>query len=112
MRKYWMLGTATAALLCGIPAVASAGPFSNAPGVRLSEPGASAVEKAARRCWWRDGQRYCGRVGRGSRVRGYGYGYGYGYYYGKPRPEELPTGSTAWWRAMDEEGRGGHGRRP
>jgi hypothetical protein len=26
------------------------------------------------------------------------------------RPEELPSGSNEWWRAMDREGRGGHNR--
>jgi hypothetical protein len=26
------------------------------------------------------------------------------------RPEDLPTGSSEWWRAMDREGRGGQNR--
>jgi len=58
----------------------------------------------------------------GSRVYGYGppvYGYGpahYGYsprYYGYRRgglddPDSLPTGTGAWWRAMDRTNRGGN----
>lgn len=67
-------------------------------------------------CWWRDGVRYCNRYGRHYGYRSYGYGpyYGYrpsyGYRYGNPRPEQLPFGSTEWWRAMDREGRGGYRR--
>lgn len=34
---------------------------------------------------------------------------GYGYSYGAPRPEFYPIGSSAWWQAMEREGRTGQG---
>ena len=96
MHTQWMLGIATGSLLVALSAVAQAAPASNAGGIVVSTEHASAVEKVARRCWWQDGQRYCRRVS---------------FSYGQPRPEELHTGSSEWWRAMDREGRGGFGRR-
>lgn len=107
MLKYWMAGMAGAAVLAAAPLAAQAAPASNAFGLRSGD--ASMFEKAAyRRCWWRDGRRHCRRVEVERRPRVYGYR----YYYGRPRPEDFPTGSTEWWRAMDYEGRGGHGRTP
>ena len=105
MRRYWMAGLASAALLAVASLPAQAAPANGALGLRSSN-GSSLVEKAAyRRCWWRGGRRHCGWVeGRRPRV------YGYGTYYGRPRPEAFPTGSTAWWRSMYYVGRGGHGR--
>lgn len=101
MQRYWLMGAASAAFLCGASLSVSAAPAGGATAMRSTLQQSSVVEKAAdRRCWWRDGVRHCSR--RGARV--------YGYYYGRPRPEAFPTGSTAWWRAMDLEGRGGHGR--
>jgi hypothetical protein len=32
---------------------------------------------------------------------------GYGYSYGAPRAEFYPAGSSAWWQAMEREGRTG-----
>jgi hypothetical protein len=62
--------------------------------------------------------RYGSRVyGYGPPVYGYSYGpayYGYGpRYYGYRRgglddPDSLPTGTGAWWRAMDRTNRGGN----
>lgn len=98
---YWIIGAAGSALV-GV-ASAQAAPVGNAAGMRTATPAASVVEKAAyRNCRWRNGARHCHRRGDGPRV--------YGYSYGRPRPEAFPTGSAAWWRAMDYEGRGGHGR--
>lgn len=102
MRKERVVSLATTVLLCTIAGVAQAAPASNVSSSYLPVEHASAIERVARVCWWEDGRRWCGRVGRR---------YGYGYYYGAPRPEELHTGSTEWWRAMDREGRGGFGRR-
>ena len=59
---------------------------------------ASAVEPVARRCWWNNGVRL--PVLRRTWVR---------IWRGNPRPEELRTGSTAWWRSMDFYDRGGFG---
>lgn len=91
---------------------ASAAPVS-APAQSLQ--GESLAQPVA--CWWRNGVRHCnGYTARRYGYRSYGYGpsYGYrpsyGYGYGAPRPEELPFGSTEWWRAMDREGRGGYRR--
>ena len=105
MLRYWIIGAASSVLLGAASVAASAAPASNAADIRSANQQISAVEKAAdRRCWWRNGVRRCAWNRSRPRV------YGYGYYYGRPRPEAFPTGSTAWWRAMDYEGRGGHGR--
>jgi len=101
MRKYWIMAAASAALLGGTTASVNAAPASSTALMKRTVQQASVVDQVAYRCWWQDGERFCGR--RGPR--------GYGYDYGRPRPEAFPTGSTAWWRAMDYEGRGGHGRR-
>lgn len=102
MHKYWIMGAAGCALLGVASLPASAAPASNIAGMMASTPEDSAgVTKAAyRSCWWHHGVRHCG----------WRRGEPYGYYYGRPRAEEFPTGSSAWWRAMDYEGRGGHGR--
>ena len=100
MRRYWMIAAATAALLGGTTVPGSAAPAGMAQ-MKSTVQQASVVDQIAYRCWWQDGERLCSR--RSTR--------GYGYDYGRPRPEELSTGSTAWWRAMDSEGRGGHSRR-
>ena len=108
MFRYWIMGGTASALLTIAPLAAQAAPLGNAGEIRAAVQETSAVEPvAARRCWWRNGERHCSRA-RHARPREYGY-----YpYYGRPRPEEFRTGTTAWWRAMDEEGRGGHGRTP
>lgn len=103
MLRHWIMGGATSALLT---IAAQAAPLGNAGEIRATAQETSAVETvAARRCWWRNGERHCSR-GRNIRPRTYGYS----PYYGRARPEDFRTGSTEWWRAMDEEGRGGHGR--
>jgi hypothetical protein len=99
MLKTWITaGTASLALLIAAPIVASAAPAAGATtAMKAALPQTSAVESVAnRRCWWQDGVRRCSRAVE--------------FEYGRPRPEVFPTGSTAWWRAMDYEGRGGHGR--
>ena len=107
MLRSWIIGgTASALLSIATVAAAHAAPLGNAAEIRATVQETSAVEKiAARRCSWRNGERHCSRA-RYVRPREY-------YpYYGRPQPEEFRTGSTACWRAMDEEGRGGHGRNP
>jgi hypothetical protein len=87
--------------------VANAAPAGSVISAKPGLENTSVVEKVAyRRCWWRDGARHCRWVHDGRRV----YGHGYGLYFGRPSPEAFPPGSSAWWRAMDYEGRGGHGR--
>ena len=106
MLKHWMIGAASAALLGGASVAASAAPASNAAGLKSTPQPNSAVEQIAdRRCWWRNGVRRCGAYRSGARV------YGYRYYGGHARPEDLRTGSTAWWRSMDFYDRGGFGGR-
>jgi hypothetical protein len=104
MRNHWMIGAAGAIVLATMSTAASATPLGSAAGSFAASHEGSLVEKAARRCWWENGYRRC------ARVRGYGYG-GYGYTYGRPRPEELRTGSKRWWDSMDFEDRGGRGGR-
>lgn len=107
MFKYWMIGATSAALLGGASVAASAAPASNAAGLKSTHQPSSAVEQVAdRRCWWRNGVRRCSSYRSRPRV------YGYRYYGGHVRPEDLPTGSTAWWRSMDFYDRGGFGGRP
>jgi hypothetical protein len=106
MFKHWMMGAAAAAICCAAPIAASAAPASNTGNMSGAAQHERAVENVdTRRCWWREGRRYCRQV---ERRRDYGVD----FYIGRPRPEDFPTGSTAWWRAMDYEGRGGHGRTP
>lgn len=101
MRNQWIIGAAGAIALAAMSAGASAAPLSNAAGALAAAHEGSLVEKAARRCWWQNGYRRC------ARARSYGYGGGYGYIYGRPRPEQLRTGSKRWWDSMDFEDRGG-----
>lgn len=101
MRKYWMMAAASAALLGGTTVLVNAAPANNTALMKPTVQVAPVVDQIAYRCWWRDGERFCSR--RAER--------GYGHDYGRPRPEAFPFGSTAWWRAMDYEGRGGHSRR-
>ena len=66
---------------------------------------ASFVDKtASRRCWWRNGQRHCVRVGQ---QRVYGYR-NQGSDYQEHIPEKLPYGSSSWWDQMVRENRGGN----
>jgi hypothetical protein len=112
MLKYWMIGAVGAVLLGSASVAAIAAPASNSAGLRTHQD-TSAVEKAARRCWWSNGVRRCTSRRSGARVYGYrseGDGYqNYGGADGYALPEELPTGSTAWWRSMDYYDRGGFG---
>ena len=97
MKKYVALGVAAGALM-GAYAVQAA-PLSVPTS---SVENGSVVQKVDyRRCSWRGGERRCFWVRSGPRVYGY---------YAHPRPEAYRTGSTRWWREMDYEGRGGHGR--
>ena len=107
MPKYWMLGAAGAVLLAGMPALASAAPLSTVGQVATHSKGTSLVQKAARRCWWEDGRRYCTRGGRRTLYRDRYVEFNIG----APRPEEFRTGSSEWWHAMDFEDRGGRGGR-
>jgi hypothetical protein len=105
MLRYWIIGSAGAVTLCAAPIAVQAAPLGD-----LTRPTAletSALEKvASRRCWWRNGERHC-RQARHRQPRAYS---NQDYpAYGRPRPEDLPTGSSAWWRAMDYERRGGFG---
>ena len=106
MRKEWLVAAASAAALSMFTAAGAAAPAGSATLMR-TDAATSIAEKVARRCWWRNGERRCATVGRRARRDR-----DYGVYYGRARPEEFRTGSTPWWRAMDEEGRGGHGNLP
>jgi uncharacterized low-complexity protein len=101
------LVAAAAALAVGIMATAAeAAPIaSSAIDVRAAVRGASLADKtASRRCWWRNGQRHCVRVG-GSRAYGY-RGQGSDYY--EHIPEKLPYGSSSWWDQMVRDNRAGN----
>lgn len=101
------LVTAAAALAVSIIATAAVAVPIASSVVDLSAAAreASLVDKtASRRCWWRDGQRHCVRVG-GSRAYGY-RSQGSDYY--EHIPEKLPYGSSSWWDQMVRENRAGN----
>ena len=105
--KYLRGGAAGAALFFILPAAAYAAPVGGVA-KDLADPvraGATIEKVAYGHCSWRQGVRYCRRSAERPRVREYGSGYGYDY--GAPRAEFYPTGSTAWWQAMEREGRTG-----
>ncbi len=112
MLRYWMIAIAGTAMLGAASLNVSAAPASNAADLRAAHQRLSPVGQVARRCWWRNGERRCASLRSGTRVYGY-RNYGDGYRYnggdGYAYPEELPTGSTAWWRSMDFYDRGGFG---
>jgi hypothetical protein len=97
-----------ATTLASMAGAANAAPLGAAPQAAAGVTTQSQAEPVAyRRCWWEDGYRVCRRVG----PPVYGYRTYNRYGIGTERPESYPTGSTAWWRAMDRDNRGGHGRR-
>ena len=100
-------GAAGAALFFLLPATAYAAPVDAvAKAVADQVRAGPAIEKAAyRHCSWRQGVRYCRPSANRPRIRERGSGYGYDY--GAPRAEFYPTGSAAWWQAMEREGRTG-----
>jgi hypothetical protein len=111
LTKYLRGGAAGAVLLFVLPAAAYAAPVDGVAKALANPVSAgAAIEKVAYgRCSWRHGVRYCRRSAERPRVREYGSGYGYDY--GAPRAEFYPTGSEAWWQAMEREGRTGIPRR-
>ena len=109
MLRSWTIASATIAQLGLASLAAQAAPLQFAETIRDTAQAASPVEHiASPRCWWRNGERHCSRRDLPRRA------YRDSEYpsYGRGRPEDYPTGSKAWWQAMDDEGRGGHGRLP
>src|SRR5262245_58362953 len=97
-----------AALATGFGAnAAQAAPIAtSAVDIRLATRAASSIERiASRRCWWRNGERHCVKVG-GARVRAHYRGQDSDYY--EHIPEKLPYGSSSWWDQMVRENRGGN----
>ena len=107
MFRQWIIGGAGTVMLCAGAVAAQAAPLIDASELIAAARGMPAVEQVATRCWWRNGERHCSRA-RNGRPRVYGNYQDYTGY-GQARPEDLPIGSTAWWRAMDYERRGGFG---
>src|SRR5262245_9795564 len=96
--------SATGALVLVLVVDARAAPTGNSGTLIAAAAGMSDVAQVARRCWWRQGVRYC---------RGYRTAPAYGYrgYEGPHYPEAYPTGSARWWQEMDRQDRGGRGSR-
>lgn len=95
---------AAASLSLGLCLAATAVPLSEARAASIAPPPLAAtghtqleLERVflVRRCWTRRGVAHCRWVD--GRVMPYKW----------YDPNRYPTGSTAWWRAMDREGRGG-----
>jgi hypothetical protein len=95
----WIVAATAAVLFCAVIGV-RAHAASLTVGALSATQTSSLVEKTAR-CWRRNGRRYCAPVARTNR------GYGDGLSYGRLRAEELPLGTSAWWRAIDHEGHDG-----
>jgi hypothetical protein len=75
----------------------------------LNRPSSSMVEKVAeRRCSRHSRARHCREGTRQRLPSDRNTGRGYGYAYGTPKAEFYPTGSSAWWQAMEREGRTGY----
>jgi hypothetical protein len=76
-------------------------------GARTLPHGAAAIilQAADRPCTSRQGGRHCRNAT--PRRTPEAIQSGYGYAYGTPKAEFYPTGSSAWWRAMEREGRTG-----
>ncbi len=92
--KLLVVGAAAGLALSLLPAVAVAAPApSLVAGLAAEARANSSVERVALECIWSRGVRRCRLV------------------QGLPRPEAYPTGSQAWWRAMQDWGRTGGGRR-
>ena len=97
---HWLAAIgAVAASQIAMPLSGPAAPPS--PAIQLSTAD-TLVEKAARRCWWRGGTRYCRKYA-GRRL----YGYRTRRAYGVHEPEAYPTGSARWWQEMDRQDRRG-----
>ena len=106
--KHISRGAAGAAMVVVSSALACATPVGSVSISLVSQARASSVEKAAySKCWWRDGVRHCRRSAERPRLNGSTKEPGYGYSFGNPRAETYPTGTAAWWQAMEREGRTG-----
>ena len=102
MLRSWSVGSV--GLLCLASVAAQAAPTVNVGGIGGVSQYGSMIERAvSRRCWKKGGKTHCAPARRAARQ-----GEGYSLRYGNPRPEELPFGSSDWWRAMDRERRGGY----
>jgi len=114
--KYLSGAVALAALFALSLAAARAAPAGAwAADLSTQARAGAAVDKAAYRCRWRNGERRCRWVPddeyHGYEPEFYYYGPGSRYYSGPLRPEAYPTGSREWWQAMEQWGRAGAGRR-
>jgi len=113
-RDRWVSGAAGAALLSlllAVPEPAQAGRVAIRAHLIGEARSASIVERAAarRQCRRVNGVLRCRSAAARPQVRATEPGQGYGYSYGTPRPEFYPTGTSAWWQAMEREGRTGNG---
>jgi hypothetical protein len=100
MLRLWTVGGA--GLVCLASVAAQAAPMGGVRDVLSLPHGASITQNVAtRHCWQKNGKTRCAPA-RQARPQRSG-----GVAYGQPRPEDLPVGSTDWWRAMEREGRGG-----
>ena len=107
MHRSAVIGLGGVLLLCLSPSSGQAVSPSRVLNATGDFHAASTVKNIANsRCVRKNGQHVCRPAQRKNRqVRGASE-----YpQYGKQRPEDLPTGSSAWWKAMDDERRGGFG---
>jgi hypothetical protein len=101
---------ASAALAAFLAAASSPSGATALSGVNQPGYAGSSVHAVAyRRCTIRQGRRHCRNV-EPRRAPSEQTERGYGYDYGTPPPEFYPTGSSAWWQAMEREGRTGRSR--
>jgi hypothetical protein len=96
--KHWIVGTACALALVILATTTQAVPFTSDFKTTAGET--SDVDKAASRCWWRNGRQHC----RGyDSPRTHGNRNGNSDYYVHD-PSQVPFGSQRWWDLKDAEG--------
>lgn len=98
MLRLWIVGSA--GLICFARVATQAAAMGSARVIASISHDASIIEKAASRpCWQRNGKTRCAPARQAKPQRDVGVDYG------QPRPEDLPVGSSEWWRAMEREAR-------
>ncbi len=97
--------TVAAALACGLVASsAQAAPtVASATSVMAAAGESSSIDKAAVRCWWRNGQKHCRPA---DLPRASGNRESRSDYY-EQDASKLPVGSSRWWDIKEREGSAG-----
>lgn len=102
--KLWLGAPAVALALLSTTTVRAAPITSSATDSRAAVEETSGIDKAASRCWWRNGQRHCRRY----REPGASSNRNRSSDYYEHLADKLPYGSQRWWDQMMRENRAGN----